>query len=614
VKKYDLKNRQYIILFLMTLGALVIFLKLINLQLINDVYKEKAERNVIRQEILYPVRGSIYDRNGELLVGNIRAFDLMVTPRYTKEFDTTLLAKLTDSSVEIIKKKLKKAQRYSRHLASPVIKNIEKKEGMMLLEKINSFPGFELQERTTRFYPYGVAANILGYISQVPPQFQRDNPYYHRNDNIGRTGVERTYEKDLRGEKGEKFYYKDRFGRSKGSYKNGELNKKAKSGKDLTITLDWKLQDYAQQLMDGKKGAVVAIEPSSGEVLSIVSSPTYDPNLLVGRRRTKNYNLLEKDTLLPLYDRALQGQYPPGSTFKLVNALIGLQEGTVTEYSKFPCHHGWYYSPRLKVGCHSHYSPLALRQSIAQSCNGYYCALFHKMIDKDQKTKENYTRWREYVKSFGFGNYLGNDFDKGSPGKIPSVADNDSRYPKLWKAPTVISLSIGQDALLATPIQMANMAAAIANRGYFYTPHIIKEKNGESIEIERFTKPKKINIDKKHFETVIDGMQLAVEGKIGVATSTGARIQGITVCGKTGTAQNVNKDKDHSIFIAFAPRENPKIAIAVYVENAGWGSSYGVPIASLIMERYLKGHIVRQELSQKMINTNLLETESDEES
>lgn len=618
MKKGNLQSRKNGVLITFILGGVILLINLFNLQLFNPEYKKLAENNVIRKEIVYPIRGSIYDRNGELLVGNQRSYDLMVIPRMVKNLDTLALSKYTDTPLDYLRYKLKRAKRYSPFLPSALVKSIEKESGMRLLERIHEFPGIYLEERTARHYPLPIAANVLGYIGQVSQRTIKKKPYYHRNDNIGITGVEKTYEDSLRGEKGFKYTNKDSHSRSKGAYQDGKYDIKSTPGKDLKLTLDAQLQLYAEKLMQNKKGAIVAIEPSSGEILSLVSSPTYDPNLLIGRRRSKNYALLEKDTLTPLYDRSLVGLYPPGSTFKLVNALIGLQEGAITPHSSFPCSHGWRFSANLKVGCHSHRSPLNLKQSIAQSCNAYYCYTFQRLIDRNNNTRVNYQKWIDYVESFGLGNFLNNDLHTGKRGKVPSIKYNDARYPFAWKAPTVISLSIGQDALLVTPIQMANMCAAIANRGHFYTPHILAEIDNNPIEIEKFTVPKKIDIDKRHFETVIEGMQEVVEGKKGTATN--AKLKGIEICGKTGTAENFKLKngkrvqlKDHSIFIAFAPKDDPKIALAVYVENAGWGSSYGSPIASLLIEKYLTGEITRPEMEEKIIEANLLDEDLEDE-
>jgi len=618
LKKGNLQSRKNGVLITFILGGIILLINLFKLQLFTPAYKKLADNNVIRKEIVYPVRGSIYDRNGTLLVGNQRSYDLMVIPKMVKNLDTLALSKFTDTPLEYLRYKLKRAKRYSTHIPSTLVKSIEKESGMRLLERIHQFPGIYLEERTARHYPLPIAANVLGYIGQVPPSIIKKKPFYHRNDNIGITGVEKTYEDTLRGKKGIQLVNKDSRSRSKGAYENGKHDLKSTPGKDLTLTLDAKLQLYAEKLMQNKKGAIVAIEPTSGEILALVSSPTYDPNLLIGRRRSKNYALLAKDTLTPLYDRSLVGLYPPGSTFKLVNALIGLQEEVISTNTTFPCNHGWRFSSKLKVGCHSHRSPLNLNQSIAQSCNAYYCYTFQRLIDQNNNTRVNYQRWTEYVESFGLGNFLNNDLHTGKRGKVPSVKYNDSRYPFSWKAPTVISLSIGQDALLVTPIQMANMCAAIANRGHFYTPHILSKVNKKPIEIEKFVTPKKIDIDKRHFETVIKGMYEVVNGKKGTAKN--AKIDGIAICGKTGTAENFKiidgkrvQLKDHSIFIAFAPKDNPKIALAVYVENAGWGSSYGSPIASLLIEEYINGTITRPELEQKIMEANLVDEDLDNE-
>ena len=619
MKKGNLQSRRAGVLITFILGGIILLVNIFKLQLFTPAYKKLAEKNVVRKESIHSVRGSIYDRNGKLLVGNQRSYDLMVIPKNVKNLDTVALAEYTDTPLEYLRYKLKRAKRYSRILPSALVKNIEKESGMRLLERIHQFPGIYLEERTARHYPIPIAANVLGYIGRVSPTVISKKPFYDRNDNIGITGVEKTYEDTLRGEKGYRYINKDVHSREKGSYEDGKNDLASIPGKDLTLTLDADLQLYAEQLMQNKKGAIVAIEPSSGEILTLVSSPTYDPNLLIGRRRSKNYSILEKDTLTPLYDRSLVGLYPPGSTFKLVNALIGLQEGVISTSTAFPCNHGWRFSPKLKVGCHAHRSPLNLKQSIAQSCNAYYCYTFQRLIDKNNNTRVNYEKWTEYVESFGLGNYLNNDLHTGKRGLVPDTKFYDARYPFSWKAPTVISLSIGQDALLVTPIQMANMCAAIANRGHFYTPHILAEVNNKPIQIENFTTPKKINIDKRHFETVINGMQEVVEGKKGTATN--AKIDGIEICGKTGTAENFTRDKDgkriqlkdHSIFIAFAPKDDPKIALAVYVENAGWGSSYGSPIASLLIEKYINGEITRPKLEEKIIEANLLDDRLEDE-
>lgn len=604
MSKFHLKDRRFVTYILFILGSAIILGKLMALQLFSNEYKDLAERNVMRKEMLYPVRGSIFDRNGELLVANQRSYDLMVIPRMIKDLDTTRFCQLIDLSKERLDKKLKRAKRYSPFLPSILIKDLKKAQGVTLREQMHHFRGFFLQERTAREYPVPTAANVLGYISQVPKSVLENDDYYRKNDNIGRTGVEKSYEEALRGVRGEKYVLRDQHNRTKGAFREGNLDIPPVPGKDLSLTIDVDLQQYAEQLMSNKKGSVVAIEPETGEILALATSPGFDPNMLVGRDRSKNYTILYNDTLQPLYDRSLQGLYPPGSTFKLINALIGLQEGVISPATSFKCDHGWYFSPKLKVGCHPHKSPLDLKNAIAQSCNAYFCYEFRRILEKSDNISLDYQKWYDHVRSFGLGDYLNNDLYVGKKGLVPSVAYNDARMSYRWKAPSIISMAIGQGELLVTPIQMANMCAALANRGYYYTPHIVKAINGEPIDVPNFKEKKFTSIDSRYFETVVDAMHMVVEDKKGTARE--ARIPGIEICGKTGTAEN-SHGEDHSIFIAFAPKENPKIALAVYVENAGWGSTYGVPIASLLVEKYLTDTIARPDLEQKMISANLLE-------
>jgi len=602
LSKFHLKNRRFVTYIIFILGAALLLGKLMALQLFSDEFKHLAERNVMKKEVAYPVRGSIFDRNGELLVANQRSFDLMVIPRMVKQLDTIKFCQVVDLTMERFSKKMKRAKRYSTYRPSILIKDLKKAQGISLMEQLHQFKGFYLQERTAREYPVAAGANVFGYISQIPEFLLKKDPYYLPNDNIGRTGVETSYEEALRGERGERYILKDVHNRTKGSFQEGAMDIPAVPGEDLTITIDIKLQEYAEKLMANKKGSVVAIEPGSGEILAMVTSPNFDPNMLVGRDRSKNYNILNGDTLKPLFDRALQGQYPPGSTFKLLNALIGLQEGVISTSTSFKCSHGWYFSPKLKVGCHSHKSPLDLRNAIAQSCNAYFCYEFRRILEKSNDIELDYQKWYDHVTSFGLGNYLNNDLYVGKKGLVPSIKYNDARMPFRWRAPTLISLAIGQDALLVTPIQMANMCAAIANRGYYYTPHILKSTSGSFQMDTAFTEKKYTSIDRKHFTPIIEGMQMVIEDKKGTAKN--ARIKGIEVCGKTGTAENPH-GADHSIFIAFAPKDNPKIAIAVYVENAGWGSTYGSPIASLMIEKYLNDVVLRPKLEKKMMDAKL---------
>jgi penicillin-binding protein 2 len=596
----EVQKRSFVIRITFIGLILLCLFKVLFLQIWNDDLKNKAQNNVIAKQIHYPIRGSIFDRNDELMVGNIKSYDLMVVPKYVKNLDTNLLCDLAQISKERLKKKLWRAKRYSRILESTIIKNMSIEKSNRLFEQMYKFPGFSLKERYIRYYPKPIAAQTLGYISRVTPNVLQKDKYYDPNDDYGRTGVEKTYESFLRGDKGFSYMFRDVHNRF---VKNANKeNKAVEHGHNIQLTLDYELQDYAQKLMQNKMGSVVAIEPRTGEILALVSAPSYDPNLLSGRERNKNYLQLKSDTTLPLFERSLKGSYPPGSTFKLVNALVGLQEGVVTKNTYFPCHRGWRYSPKLKVGCHAHRSPMNLTESIAHSCNAYYCNLFQKILHQPDTTfKANYKKWEHYVKSFGLGNYLNNDLHVGQKGLVPSFEYNSRRYPFRWSAPTVITLSIGQDALLVTPIQMANMTAAIANRGWYYTPHILKSVDHEASNLDdRFFVKHKIPIDSVHFETVIGGMDAAVNSKWKGVTAKDGRIPGIRMCGKTGTAQNPHGE-DHSIFIAFAPKEDPKIAVAVYVENAGWGSTFGVPIASLMIEKYLKGAVSRPEMEAKII-------------
>jgi len=604
LSKIHLKDRQFVTYIIFVLGATLLLGKLMALQLFSGDYEHLAERNAMKKEVVYPVRGSIFDRNGELLVANQRSFDLMVIPRRVKDLDTVKFCEVVDLTLERFRKKMKRAKRYSRYRPSILIKDLKKAQGISLMEQMHQFKGFYLQERTAREYPIAAGANVFGYISQIPEFLLKKDKYYLPNDNIGRTGVEKSYEEALRGERGEKYILRDVHNRTKGSFQSGEMDIPAVPGEDLTITIDMELQAYAEKLMANKKGSVVAIEPGSGEILAMVTSPGFDPNMLVGRDRSKNYNILNQDTLKPLFDRALQGQYPPGSTFKLLNALIGLQEGVISTSTSFKCSNGWYFSPKLKVGCHAHKSPLDLKNAIAQSCNAYFCFEFRRILEKSNDIELDYQAWNDHVRSFGLGNYLNNDLYVGKKGLVPSIKYNDARMPFRWKAPSLISLAIGQDALLVTPIQMANMCAAIANRGYYFTPHIMKSTSGSFEMDSTFSERKYTSIDRKHFTPIIDGMQMVIEDKKGTAKNAG--IKGVEVCGKTGTAENPH-GKDHSIFIAFAPKENPKIAVAVYVENAGWGSSYASPIASLVIEKYINRTITRPKLERKMVESNLID-------
>ena len=603
------KDRRLFFYFLFGASILILLLRLINIQIIDSSYKLSANNNVIKAVKLYPERGYIYDRNGTLLVSNQRAFDLMVIPRQVKKMDTLTFCRIIDIEKDYFDNQLKKATRYSRNRASIFIKEVSKQTAARIQEQLYQFSGFYLQERTMREYPEKSAAHLLGYVSQVPDYILKKNDYYKKNDNYGMTGVENSYEKELRGTQGVKYVIRDVWNAPKGSFQNGKYDSIAVNGKDLELTIDNELQKYAEQLMQNKKGSVVAIEPGTGEILALVSSPYYDPNLLIGRSRSPNFNRMYKDANKPLFDRSLLAEYPPGSTFKLLNALIGLQEDVIYSGTRFSCDMGWRFSPKLKIGCHAHDSPLNLTESIAQSCNAYYCNTFRRIIEKYNNAEKGYDNWRNHILSFGLGNFLNNDLYTGRKGRVPSVDFYNQQYgKKRWKAPTVISLAIGQDALVVSPIQMANMCAAIANRGYYFTPHIVRKIDGKVLTDSTFTVAKQTSIDEKHFKTIIYGMEKVFTGKYGTAKT--AQVKNIEICGKTGTAENPHGE-DHSIFIAFAPKDKPQIAIAVYIENGGWGSTWAAPIASLIIEKYLTGQVNNTEREHFILSGNLMDKENE---
>ncbi|PDH48560.1 MAG: penicillin-binding protein 2 [Bacteroidetes bacterium MED-G21] len=603
------KDRRLFFYFLFGVSILILLLRLINIQIIDSSYKLSANNNVIKAVTLYPERGYIYDRNGTLLVSNQRAFDLMVIPRQVKKMDTLTFCRIIDIEKNYFDNQLNKATRYSRNRASIFIKEISKQTAAKIQEQLYQFSGFYLQERTMREYPEKSAAHLLGYVSQVPDYILKKNDYYKKNDNFGMTGVENSYEKDLRGTQGVKYVIRDVWNAPKGSFQNGKYDSIAFNGKDLELTIDNEIQKYAEQLMQNKKGSIVAIEPGTGEILALVSSPYYDPNLLIGRSRSPNFNRMYKDANKPLFDRSLLAEYPPGSTFKLLNALIGLQEDVIYSGTRFSCDMGWHFSPKLKIGCHAHNSPLNLTESIAQSCNAYYCNTFRRIIEKYNSAERGYDNWRNHILSFGLGNFLNNDLYTGRKGRVPSVDFYNRQYgKKRWKAPTVISLAIGQDALVVSPIQMANMIAAIANRGHYFTPHIVRKIDGKAITDSTFTVAKQTSIDEKHFKTIIYGMEKVFTGKYGTAKT--AQVKNIEICGKTGTAENPHGE-DHSIFIAFAPKDRPQIAIAVYIENGGWGSTWAAPIASLIIEKYLTGQVNNTEREHFILSGNLMDKENE---
>ena len=598
-------NRQYIIGGFFLLIGLIFIVRLFSIQVIDDTYKTSSENNVIRKQIEYPGRGLIYDRNKTLLVYNEASYDLMVTPREAKNIDTTLLCKILNIDTIEVKKRLIKCKKYSSYKSSVFMKQISTETYASLSEKMFQLPGFYVQSRTVRKYPKKIGAHILGYVGEVNNQIIKRNKYYKKGDYIGVTGVEKAYEEKIRGTKGIQLLLKDVHNNIKGSFQKGQFDIPSVKGKDITTTIDVKIQEYGEKLMIGKRGSIVAIEPTSGEILCLISSPSYDPNLLVGRKRNKNYKLLNEDSInKPLFNRAVLAQYPPGSTFKLLNALVALEEKTINQNINFYCNKGFDFGvENRKMGCHLHRSPLNLEEAISASCNTYFCYLYKGFMEKNNNIYKQYNKWHDHISSFGLGNWLNNDLPTGRKGFVPKTSYYDKMYKKGgWKALTNISLAVGQDALLITPIQMANMTAAIANRGFYYTPHIIKKIEDDTIA-SRFKQQKNTSIKPKNFEIVIKGMKNAIEDNE-IGTSNNIKIKDITVCGKTGTAENPHGE-DHSIFIAFAPEKEPKIAIAVYIENGGWGSTWAAPIASLVIEKYLNNKISRPKLEEEIM-TNLI--------
>lgn len=596
-------NRKYIIISVFVITGIIYLSRLFYLQVIDNTYALSADINVLRNITQYPARGLIYDKKGKLLVYNEAAYDLMVTPGQVKEFDTLELSTLLGIDIEVCKNRLEKARKYSMYKASVFEKQISKESFGYLEEKLYKFPGFYVQPRTLRKYSYPIAAHLLGYVGEVNQGIIDANPYYRAGDYIGISGIESSYEKELRGRKGSKLVMVDVHNREQGSYQHGKYDTIAIMGRDLYTHLDADLQAYGEKLMHNKKGSIVAIEPSTGGILVLISSPSYDPNLLVGRVRAENFKALQADTLKPLFNRALMAQYPPGSTFKPVNALVGLQEGAVTPNTKYSCNMG-YYAGGLHVGCHDHFSPLNLEQSIQYSCNAYYCNLFRAILDKKEfgSVSNAYNVWRDDVMSLGFNQKFNTDIPNELSGFIPETSYYDKYYGKgKWKSLTVISLAIGQGEILTTPLQLANFAAVVANGGFYYKPHIVKAVGDPNNKISKFNKRNYTEIDTRNFDIVKEGMYDVVEA----GTARWFKIDSIPFCGKTGTVENPH-GKDHSLFIAFAPKDNPKIALCVVVENAGFGATWAAPIASLMIEKYLKGYIKRTWLEDNILNKDLI--------
>jgi penicillin-binding protein 2 len=576
-------NRKYVIMALIVLASAGLLVRLFIIQVVKDSYRLSADNNVLRYVTQYPARGLIYDRTGKQVVTNQAAYDLMVVPaQTTKTIDTAGLCAILGISNDLYNSRMKSAINYSRRAPSVFLKQISNETYARLQEKMFLYPGFWVQPRTLRKYSKPVGGHLLGYVSEVDEALIKKDPYYKSGDYIGKLGIEESYEKVLRGKRGVKIFLVDVFSRIKGSYAEGRMDTLAVQGSDIISSIDLDLQEYGEILMKNKRGSIVAIEPSTGEVLALVSAPNYDPGLLVGRQRSENYSRLYFDTLYqPLFNRALMASYPPGSTFKPVNGLIGLQEGVISADTRFSCNNGY-----LFVDCHSHESPLNLIDAIKNSCNSYFCQTFRRVLEnpKYPTISEAYLKWKGYLDEFGFGSKLGTDFVNELPGFIPFPSYYDKIHKNRWKALTVISMAIGQGEVGTTPLQMANMTAAIANRGYYFTPHIVKAVGTDRILNQKFTQKHTISIDTSNFETIVRGMEAVVNGGAG-GTALGAAIKDIIVCGKTGTAQNPHGD-NHSVFIAFAPKDNPKIA-------------------SLMIEKFLKGEISNKALEQRILELDL---------
>lgn len=607
--------RKLLLYIIILTTGLAFIARLFYLQVIDTSLAIRSQDNAIDVVYDYPQRGYIYDRDGELMVSNQPSYDVMVIPRNLKPFDTTEFCNILHITPEELGKRLDKAKIYSPLLPSVIIPQLTKSEYAYLQEKMRKFRGFYIQKRSLRDYQVDHSANVLGYIAQVNQQIVNDNPYYISGDLIGKQGVEAQYEELLRGIKGVKHIQKDRFNRDIGPYKDGIYDTLPKKGKDITISIDAKLQAYGELLMKNKRGGIVAIEPATGEILSLITAPFYDPSLLVGRNRSPNFTRLYLDSIgRPLYDRGLLAEYPPGSPFKTLNALIALQEGVVDTRDSFSCNHGYPYGRGKKLGCHAHKSPLSMIPGIAQSCNAYFANIYRRIIEKYPTPQEGMDTWNKHLKSFGLGQFMGNDLSTGRPGKIPdsNYYNRIYDYPTYkWYATATLSNAIGQGEVLMTPIQLANMAATIGNKGWYYTPHILKEIDGKPIKEEKFTKKNFTTIEERHFEPVIEGMhEVYLNG-----TASALRVPGIEIAGKTGTAENFMKIDgkrvqltDHSIFVAFAPVDDPKIAIAVFVENGYWGGRYAGRIASLMIEKYIKGTITRTDM-EDWITSHSLEDE-----
>ena len=589
-KDYNLEKRRLVIGGFVVAIVLIYIARLVQLQVLDSTYKANADSNAFMEKVLYPSRGLIYDRNDSLVVYNVPEYDLVMIPKDVAQFDTIDFCNTLQISREELETRLqemKKSRSYSAFTQQVLMNHLTPEDYGRLQEKLYRFPGFFVVQRILRQYNYPVAANVLGDIREVNAKDIENDAYYRPGDYTGDLGIEKSYETWLRGVKGKEILIRDATGKIKGRYNDGADDVAPIAGNNLRLSIDIGLQAYGEMLMQGKVGAIVCIEPKTGEILALVSSPTYDPSLLMGRDRGKNYRNLVNNRLKPLYDRSIMAAYPPGSTFKPTQGLIFLQEGIITTSTVFPCRRG-YVNAGLRVGCHGHGSPIPLKPALQTSCNAYFCWGFKYMMDKRSKygsTGKAFEVWKNHMVSMGYGYKLGIDMPGESRGFIPNTAFYDKIYGEgRWVGQTIISDAIGQGEILATPLQIANLSATIANRGYYITPHVVKNIEGVGV-LKKCLERHDTDIDKRYYTDIVEGMRMAVLG----GTCTGANIPGLDVCGKTGTAQNPH-GRDHSVFMGFAPMNDPKIAVCVYVENAGFGAAYGVPIGALMIQRYLRGN------------------------
>lgn len=599
----NLGNRRYIVTGIFLFFGIVFVIRLFTLQVTTDQWKAKAAELTEDKIRIYPSRGLIYDRKGELLVANRAIYDLMAVPRRIEAFDTLAFCALIGMSHDELLEALQKAKGYSRYKASVIKKQIDPEHYARITEKLHNFPGFFGQARTVRSYRKGIGAHVLGDYAEVSRSDIENDPYYQQGDYLGKSGVERTYEEALRGQKGAKYVLVDVRNNIQQSLSDGRYDTAAVQGKDLTLTLDARLQAYAEKLMQNKRGSVVAIEPATGELLALVSSPGYDPNLLVGAERGKNYAVLQQDPMKPLFNRAAQGLYRPGSIFKMVQSLVALEMGEISPSTRIPCN-------RSIIGCHGSHTYDDLEGAIIHSCNPYFRDVMRRVVEQRQESNRfkdarlGLEEWSQRIKQFGFGSKLGTDIPGINPGNVPSPGDYDKVYGELrWAYSTIYSISIGEGELEVNPLQMANLAATIANRGYYYSPHVIRSIGNEG-KPEPFTRPNSVGVKPEHFEPVVNAMEKVVSQTGGTARL--ARIKDITVCGKTGTVQN-EPLPDHSVFMAFAPKENPQIAISVYVEYSGFGGTWAAPIASLLIEQYLNDSISDPRKEQRILEASFID-------